>query len=128
VSVTTYAPHRVGGVEITPLYDTVWQFIPRDFVPGADPHEWLEVAGAPADVLVRSRVLCFLLRTESSTILVDCGVGNWDWWPYEDSQLLDSLSHAGLTPSEIDVVAVTHLHPDHVGGAPFLPFRMRAIW
>ena len=32
-------------------------------------------------------------------------------------QLLTNLESAGLAASDIDIVLLTHLHPDHIGGA-----------
>ena len=51
--------------------------------------------------------------------LVDCGLG----W----RQLGAALARCGLTPDDIDAVFITHEHGDHVGCAPLLVQRHRAV-
>jgi len=60
---------------------------------------------------------CFLIRGER-TVLVDLGYG-----PHDERNegrmvgggLLVQLRRLGLRPADIDVIALSHLHPDHVG-------------
>ena len=56
---------------------------------------------------------CFiptLIDTGSERILFDTGCGD------EGSSLLEGLQDLGLDPDDIDVVVITHGHPDHIGG------------
>ncbi|BCH01619.1 MBL fold metallo-hydrolase [Mesorhizobium loti] len=56
---------------------------------------------------------CFiptLIDTGSERILFDTGCGD------EGSSLLECLQDLGLDPDDIDVVVITHGHPDHIGG------------
>jgi glyoxylase-like metal-dependent hydrolase (beta-lactamase superfamily II) len=63
----------------------------------------------------------FLVRAGDATILVDTGVGPpGDGWflPERQGRLLGELERQGITPGEVDVVFVTHVHVDHVGWNP----------
>lgn len=53
---------------------------------------------------------CLLLQTEGKAILLDAGLGA----PF--SQLLPKLKEKGVTPEELQLIYITHLHPDHIGG------------
>ncbi|WP_459193120.1 MBL fold metallo-hydrolase [Halosimplex sp. J119] len=46
--------------------------------------------------------------------LIDTGIGTH----YE--RVLDAVDAAGLAPEDVEVIAVTHVHLDHAGGAGFL--------
>lgn len=104
---------QVGDVEVTALWDADWSFVPAELVPDVAAADWLPYVDAGAE-RVPSRVLSFLLRDPQATILVDLGVGVGNGWP--DGRLPEALAQAGAETSEVDVVVVTHLHSDHVGG------------
>jgi glyoxylase-like metal-dependent hydrolase (beta-lactamase superfamily II) len=58
---------------------------------------------------------CFLVIGEK-TVLVDLGYGPHVAGPsMSGGNLLTHLRGVGMTPADIDVVALSHLHPDHVG-------------
>jgi 7,8-dihydropterin-6-yl-methyl-4-(beta-D-ribofuranosyl)aminobenzene 5'-phosphate synthase len=49
-----------------------------------------------------------VIETEEATVLFDTG---------EDAEiLLDNMVKLGFDPQEIDVVVISHLHSDHIGG------------
>ena len=52
---------------------------------------------------------CLLLRGAHGALLIDCGASS-----------LIAMKRAGVDPSEIGWVLLTHLHGDHFGGLPFL--------
>ncbi len=52
---------------------------------------------------------CLLLRHRESALLIDCGASS-----------LIAMKRAGVDPSEIGWVLLSHLHGDHFGGLPFL--------
>ncbi len=52
---------------------------------------------------------CLLLRGAGDAVLIDCGASS-----------LVAMKQAGVNPSDIGFVLLTHLHGDHFGGLPFL--------
>ena len=66
---------------------------------------------------------CLLIRGPKHTILVDTGAGSKDVerrreeYGLGPSRLLRDLRAAGVSPREVDLVILTHLHFDHCGGA-----------
>ena len=80
---------------------------------------------SPADERNRIRLAAnsLLVRAHNKRILIETGNGT-KWEPklrdiygiQEGDPLKDSLSRAGVAPSQIDLVINTHLHFDHAGG------------
>ena len=106
---------KVGDLEVTALFDGTGVF---------DPH-WLNGTKATMDGVAEAMHedphlldvadTGFLVNTGKQLILVDVGAGTW-WGGGAFGRLAGSLRSAGYTPEEVDVVLVTHLHSDHVGG------------
>ncbi|CAB3853260.1 MULTISPECIES: MBL fold metallo-hydrolase [Achromobacter] len=55
----------------------------------------------------------YLVRGRGRTLLIDAGAGGFKQW---GGKLLANLALAGVQPGDIDMVLLTHAHPDHVGG------------
>src|SRR5580698_7902914 len=106
---------RVGDLEVTALYDGTLAFDPK----------WLIGTKATMDGVAEGlhedpNMLDvvdngFLVNTGHQLILVDAGAGTWWGWGAL-GRLAGSLRSAGYTPEEVDIVLLTHLHSDHVGG------------
>jgi glyoxylase-like metal-dependent hydrolase (beta-lactamase superfamily II) len=106
---------KVGDLEVTALFDGTGVF---------DPH-WLNGTTATMDSVLKAlhedpHVLDvadtgFLVNTGKQLILVDVGAGSW-WGGGALGRLAGSLRSAGYTPEEVNIVLITHLHSDHIGG------------
>lgn len=59
-----------------------------------------------------------LIETQGVRVLIDTGMGDITFHGNEvdNGRLVASLKSLGLTPNDIDIVLLTHGHPDHVGG------------
>ena len=65
--------------------------------------------------LVRLSVNCFLLEGPGSNgVLIDCGAGGQ--WEPSLGHLDSAMAEAGIDPSSIGIVALTHTHLDHLNG------------
>ncbi|MDR1612946.1 MAG: MBL fold metallo-hydrolase [Planctomycetota bacterium] len=58
-----------------------------------------------------SQINAFVLKLGGKTILVDSGLGR-----DRGGKALDALADAGIRTEDIEIVLLTHLHVDHVGG------------
>ena len=65
-----------------------------------------------------------LLQVNGKVILIESGLGKGkltdkqkrNYGVTEESKVEESLSKMGLTPADIDIICMTHLHFDHAGG------------
>jgi glyoxylase-like metal-dependent hydrolase (beta-lactamase superfamily II) len=106
---------QVGDLEVTALYDGTAAF---------DPH-WLNGTKATMDGVAKGvqedphmvdvADTSFLVNTGKQLILVDAGAGTW-WGGAALGRLAGSLRSAGYAPEKVNIVLITHLHSDHVGG------------
>lgn len=108
----------IGDIEGMVLSDGSYrfpQFQPL-FVPEGPPEELRAVmeAGFAAPEFVPSEVNTLLLRIEGRLVLIDTGFGEFENVP--GGRLMKSLGEAGVSPSSIDAVIITHAHRDHVWG------------
>jgi len=109
---------KVGpGLEVISIYDGVWQK-PHDesFIVGADVEQTKKALrnGNLKDEFIPIEFAFTVVKTAGKTILIDAGTG---------SQLAPTaglaslgMTAAGISPEDIDVVIISHLHPDHIFG------------
>ena len=108
---------RLGGYEITILNDGARTFaMPDSFVTNV-PHDQAMAAAADAFMPAGKVTVPFnptLVNTGSKLVLIDTGNG-----PDPSGavgRLFPNLAAAGVSPADIDVVIISHLHPDHING------------
>jgi glyoxylase-like metal-dependent hydrolase (beta-lactamase superfamily II) len=113
MSIFTFPSQRVGDVTITAISDG-YLAASLDFLSNIAPSEAARIqsdAGQKEPSAVH--INCYLVRSAGRTILIDAGAGGIKQW---GGHLIANLSLAGVAPSEIDTILLTHAHPDHVGG------------
>ncbi|WP_170475135.1 MBL fold metallo-hydrolase [Ruegeria arenilitoris] len=103
---------KLGDFTVTTLLDGS---LPRDgakeiFGGGATDEEFAKVS---AENFISADAAQFfftptLVNTGSELVLFDTGLGQ--------GGIQAALADAGVTPDQIDVVVLTHMHPDHIGG------------
>ena len=111
---------QVGSITVTALLDRPHEMDISLFSGPATPEERMKLMpGGKAPAAVNA----FLIQVEGKkNILVDAGFGTI--LPGA-SQLERCLADVGLTPADIDLVLLTHMHTDHVGG--LLKHKQRAF-
>jgi len=60
---------------------------------------------------------CFLVQTQNSKVLIECGINPVSNDPKKAYPMLNMM---GFQPSELDAVIITHSHIDHMGFLPYL--------
>lgn len=70
----------------------------------------------PETGVTDNRPTSSLIQSEGMNVLIDL-----DHPVKESSDLVDALAALGVTPQQINVVLLTHLHPDHIGHKDLFP-------
>ena len=107
--------HGVGSFEVIALNDGMIDLPVKIFV-GADPIEagkLLTGRSLPGDKSPTA-VNAFIVNTGDKLVLIDSGTGNLMGPTL--GRFAANLAAFGIDPASVDVVAMTHLHPDHFGG------------
>ena len=90
-------PHKIFGQD--QKRSTVADLLRENFLPA----NTLENGYAPV-----------LINTGDALILFDAGNGSARG--PDTGRLLERLAQAGYAPADVDIVVLTHFHPDHIGG------------
>ncbi len=104
---------QIGDITVTAISDG---YMPESLgflsnIDPADARRMQESTGARDPTAIHTSG--YLLRMKGRTILVDTGTGGLR---HAGGKLRDNLSLAGVAPSDIDAILLTHAHPDHIGG------------
>ena len=113
--------YKVGDYECTSINDGARTFpMPDKFVVNVAKDEAL--AAADAAYMPKGMVTIpfnpQLINTGKKLILIDTGNGIANFEPSKGAvgRTLQNLAAAGVDPKNIDVVVLSHLHPDHTNG------------
>ena len=110
--------YRIGSYELTALSDGVWdrpiddKFV-RNAAP-ADVQQAMRDAFMPAMDRLPIPFTTLLVNTGSKLILIDTGSGGQI--ATTAGTLGANLAAAGIAPSAIDIILISHFHPDHING------------
>ncbi len=115
----------VGKFECTAISDGAMTYAPPSFPPPARflfcnaPGERLDKVLSEHNLNLqqwtewRSSYTCLLINTGKYKVLVDTGAGGLS---PSTGKLLPNLQKEAITPGDIDMIILTHAHPDHIGG------------
>ncbi len=105
---------RIGEIRCSPLIDGTFTYPANWFFRNiADAREELRSRNLPLDEIT-TPYSCLLVETGTKRVLIDTGAGTL---APTTGQVLFRLQEHGLSAKDIDVVILTHGHPDHIGGA-----------
>jgi glyoxylase-like metal-dependent hydrolase (beta-lactamase superfamily II) len=109
--------YKVGSFECTSISDGANVFpMPPNFVRNIPREQALAAAEAAyfPKGMVRVPFNPQLVNTGSKLVLIDCGLGST---PNPNVGLtMGNLRAAGVDPKSVDIVLMSHLHPDHTNG------------
>lgn len=106
-----FARFSLGNFAITVLSDG-YADMPTSRLHGATA---LDLLPLPLfDGQLRLSVNAFLVETPSGTLLIDTGSANV--WRTTTGRLFEALAEARVAPENIEMIALTHTHVDHVNG------------
>ncbi|MBA9004287.1 MBL fold metallo-hydrolase [Thermomonospora cellulosilytica] len=128
-----FSAEPVAGIRVVPLCDAIGPMHESmrqpllETFPGSTPEMWERIRAEQPEAFGPDgewvlRFYCFVLDVPGGpTVLVDTGLGDRhspaaSWAPVP-GRLEEALSSTELSPADIDVVVLTHLHSDHASGA-----------
>jgi glyoxylase-like metal-dependent hydrolase (beta-lactamase superfamily II) len=100
-----------GALTLAPSFPTFGGTVATE----AEVHAALAGAFLPT-ASVAAQLNCLVVNTGREVVLIDAGVGAQPVFGPGSGRLAQALAAAGIAPSEVDVVALTHAHADHLFG------------
>lgn len=112
-----FSSTKVGDAEFITIFDGIWRK-PHDenFINGVTVEQTkaaLEAGGLPSDAVPITFTVP-IVKIAGRTIMFDAGTGGQ--LAPTAGLFAENLKGAGIDPSTIDTIIVTHFHPDHIFG------------
>ncbi len=105
----------LGDFEVTALFDGVLDLDPKELLTNTTRAQVDELLRRSFEAdKVPTSVNAYLINTGDKLLLIDTGSG--DKFGPGQSKLQSNLKLAGYQPEQVDMVLLTHMHPDHLGG------------
>ncbi|MBC3990518.1 MBL fold metallo-hydrolase [Streptomyces sp. AC563] len=117
---------ELGGTKVTYVPDGAVQLAPRGWLPDTTEDVWATHPGYLDDAgYLVAGIGGLLVEAEGRALLIDAGFGPRSLPAQPDGPigatyggaLLENLARLGHRPADIEAVAFTHLHVDHLGWA-----------
>lgn len=106
---------QLGQFEVTALYDGGTQLPTKLLRNVAQPELSLLLSrmfvGNP---MMKTAVNAYLVNTGSHLVLIDAGAAKS--FSASLGNVVPNMKAAGYDPAQVDMVLITHMHPDHMGG------------
>jgi len=106
---------KIGKIEVTALLDGYMEMPAALFSAPDEEAARLARAQFQAPTPRLSPVNAFLINLDDKLVLIDTGAA--DLFGATLGKLPRALAAAGVRPDQIDAIVLSHMHPDHVGGA-----------
>lgn len=111
--------YKVGTIEVTALYDGVWE---RAHDPGfiknatVDETKAALAASGQTTEFVPIPFTPNVVKTGGKLVLIDSGTGGGQAGGPKAGTMMKHLAAAGINAGAVEVVLISHFHPDHIYG------------
>ncbi len=113
-----FARFKIGDIEVTQLYDGIWQKShDPNFIKGVSVEETKKALRDAnlTDAHVPITFTITVLRIGDQLVMFDSGTGG-QMAPTAGLLMKESMQAAGIDPKSISTIVMTHFHPDHIFG------------